>query len=108
MKNRFSKNNFSSNYSTLPAERIFDRPTVKNLPQGREVLAQRPETMKKSMLSQKTFHWFLTQSTQFVKPHRQVFDRTAKFDSLFRNPERQVVKIIYFPKMLLWTRRMRF
>ena len=73
MKNKFSKTNFSSKYSTLPAERIFDSPTVKNLPQGREVLTQCPETMEKSMLSQKTFPWFLTQSTQFVKPHRQRF-----------------------------------
>ena len=78
MKNKFSKNNFSSNYSTLPAERIFDSPTVKNLPQGRQVLAQCPETMGKSMLSQKTFPWFLTQSTHFVKPHRQSFRQSCK------------------------------
>ena len=78
MKNKFSKTNFSSNYSKLPTERIFESPTVKNLPQGREVLAQCPETMEKNMLSQKTFAWFLAQSTQFVKLHRQCFRQSCK------------------------------
>ena len=78
MKNKFSKTNFSSKSSTLHEERISDSPTVKNLPQGRDVLAQCPETMEKSMLCQKTFPWFLTQSTHFVKPHRQSFRQSCK------------------------------
>ena len=52
----------------------------------------------KSMLSQKTFPWFLTQSTQFVKPHRQVFDRAAKFDSMFEILKDKLSKLYVFPK----------
>ena len=58
MKNKFSKTNFSSNYSRLPAEWIFESPTVKNLPPGRETLAQSPKMTEKHLFFKKSFPAF--------------------------------------------------
>ena len=40
IKNKFSKTICSSKYTTVRAEPIFSTPTVKNLPEGREIFDQ--------------------------------------------------------------------
>ena len=47
------KNSFSSKDTTVRAERIFGTPTVKNLPEGREIFAHCRTTTQKSLKKRK-------------------------------------------------------
>ena len=49
MKNKFSKADFSSKYTTVRAERIFSTLTVKNLPEGRKIFAHSRTTTEKTL-----------------------------------------------------------